>query len=161
MWSAACGETVGSLRQISSAQIDTIRTRCAARRPQSGMPGADRQSRASRAENAGHDRVCFGICATTGPSLDLTPPVSYAMHAHLIPSCYLERVAQTRTVHAGEPLRELAKRLRTPLYEPGGALAALSEARAKCKLHPPGPRAGRRCSNAPAPMSKGATGTCR
>src|SRR4029450_13490235 len=59
--------------------------------------------------------------------LDLTPPVSYAMHAHLIPSCYLERVAQMRTVHAGEPLRELAKRLRTPLYEPGGALAALSE----------------------------------
>jgi len=58
--------------------------------------------------------------------LDLTPPVSYAMHAHLIPSCYLERVAQMRTVHAGEPLRELAKRLRTPLYEPGGALAALS-----------------------------------
>jgi hypothetical protein len=60
--------------------------------------------------------------------LDLTPPVSYAIHAHLIPSCYLERVAQTRTVHAGEPLLELAKRLRTPLYEPGGALATLSEA---------------------------------
>jgi hypothetical protein len=60
--------------------------------------------------------------------LDLTPPVSYAMHAHRIPSCSLERVAQTRTVQAGEPLRELAKRLRTPLYEPGGALAALSEA---------------------------------
>src|SRR6266446_6408162 len=33
-----------------------------------------------------------------------------------------------RTVQAGESLRELAKRLRTPLYEPGGALAALSEA---------------------------------
>ena len=60
--------------------------------------------------------------------LDLTPPVSYALHAHLIPSFYLERVAQTRTVHAGEPLRELAERLRTPLFEPGGALAALSEA---------------------------------
>ncbi len=55
------------------------------------------------------------------------------MHAHLIPSCYLERVAQTRTVHAGEPLRELAERLRTPLYEPGGALAALSEAE-QCAL---------------------------
>jgi hypothetical protein len=60
--------------------------------------------------------------------LHVTPPVSYALHAHLIPSCYLERVAQTRTVQAGEPLRELAARLRTPLYEPGGALAALSEA---------------------------------
>ena len=59
--------------------------------------------------------------------LDLTPPVSYALHAHLIPSFYLERVAQSRTVSAGEPLRELAARLRTPLFEPGGVLAALSE----------------------------------
>src|SRR5260370_17558897 len=49
------------------------------------------------------------------------------MHAPLIPSCSLERVAQARTVHAGEPLRELAKRLRMPLYKPGGALAALRE----------------------------------
>ena len=57
--------------------------------------------------------------------LDLTPPVSYALHAHLIPSFYLDRVAQSRTVHAGEPLRELAERLRTPLFEPGGALAEL------------------------------------
>jgi hypothetical protein len=60
--------------------------------------------------------------------LHVTPPVSYALHAHLIPSCYLERVAQTRTVQAGAPLRELAERLRMPLYAPGGALAALSEA---------------------------------
>ena len=67
--------------------------------------------------------------------LDLTPPVSYAMHAHLIPACYLERVAQTRTVHAGEPLRELAERLRTPLYEPGGALTTLSEAEQSVLQH--------------------------
>jgi Family of unknown function (DUF6399)/helix-turn-helix, Psq domain len=60
--------------------------------------------------------------------LDLTPLGSYAMHAHLMPSFYLERVAQTRTVSAGEPLRELAERLRTPLFEPGGAFAELSEA---------------------------------
>jgi Family of unknown function (DUF6399) len=59
--------------------------------------------------------------------LDLTPPVSYALHAHLIPSCYLERVAQSRTVHAGAPLRALAERLRAPLFEPGGVLAGLSE----------------------------------
>jgi hypothetical protein len=58
--------------------------------------------------------------------LDLTPPVSYALHAPRIPSFYLERVAQSRTVHAGEPLRELAERLRTPLCEPGGALAEVS-----------------------------------
>jgi hypothetical protein len=52
--------------------------------------------------------------------LDLTQVESYAMHAHLIPSYYLERVASTRTVTQGAPLRELAKRLRTPLFEPGG-----------------------------------------
>jgi hypothetical protein len=59
--------------------------------------------------------------------LDVTPLGSYAMHAHLLPACYLERVAQTRPVSAGEPLRELAERLRPPLFEPGGAFAELSE----------------------------------
>jgi len=58
--------------------------------------------------------------------LDLAPPASYAMHAHLIPSYYLERVASTKTVTAGEPLRTLAQRLRTPLFEPDGAFGALS-----------------------------------
>jgi hypothetical protein len=58
--------------------------------------------------------------------LDLTPPVSFAMHAKLIPSYYLDRVAQTRSVSAGEPLRELAEQLRAPLFEPGGVLCALS-----------------------------------
>jgi uncharacterized protein DUF6399 len=58
--------------------------------------------------------------------LDLAPPVSYTMHAHLIPSYYLERVASTRTVTQGEPLRALAERLRTPLFEPGGALSHLN-----------------------------------
>ena len=58
--------------------------------------------------------------------LDLTPPASFAMHAKLIPSYYLDRVAQTRSVSDGEPLRELAERLRAPLFEPGGVLSALS-----------------------------------
>jgi hypothetical protein len=58
--------------------------------------------------------------------LDLTPPASFAMHAKLIPSYYLERVAQTRTVRDGEPLRDLAERLRAPLFEPGGPLSTLS-----------------------------------
>jgi hypothetical protein len=60
--------------------------------------------------------------------LDLAQPESYAMHAHLIPSYYLDRVASTRTVTQGEPLRELAERLRTPLFEPGGSLSALPPA---------------------------------
>jgi len=66
--------------------------------------------------------------------LDLTPPVSFAMHAKLIPSFYLDRVAQTRTVSDGEPLRELAERLRAPLFEPGGALSELSP-EAQDELH--------------------------
>ena len=56
---------------------------------------------------------------------DVTPPVSYALHAPLMPSCYLERVAQSRTGHAGAPLRALAERRRAPLFEPGGVLAGL------------------------------------
>ena len=56
---------------------------------------------------------------------DLTQPISFAMHAKLIPSSYLDRVAQTRTVEGAEPLRQLARRLRTPLFEPGGALSEL------------------------------------
>jgi hypothetical protein len=58
--------------------------------------------------------------------LDLAPSVADGPHAHLIPACYLERVAQSRTVRGGEPLRELAQRLRAPLFEPGGRLAELS-----------------------------------
>ena len=58
--------------------------------------------------------------------LDVTPPVSFAMHAKLIPAYYLDRVAGTRSVSDGEPLRELAERLRAPLFEPGGVLNALS-----------------------------------
>ena len=58
--------------------------------------------------------------------LDLTPPASFAMHAPLIPSYYLDRVAHTRPVRDGEPLRELAERLRAPLFEPGGVLSEWS-----------------------------------
>jgi Family of unknown function (DUF6399) len=58
--------------------------------------------------------------------LDWTPPVSFAMHAKLMPSYDLERVAPTRSVSDGAPLRELAERLRAPLFAPGGVLCALS-----------------------------------
>lgn len=66
--------------------------------------------------------------------LDLPPPVSFAMHAKLIPSYYLDRVAQRRNVSDGAPLRELAERLRTPLFELGGALSELSP-EAQHQLH--------------------------
>jgi Family of unknown function (DUF6399) len=58
--------------------------------------------------------------------LDVTPPVSFVMHAKLIPSYSLDRVAQTRSVSDGEPLRELAERLRASLFAPGGVFSALS-----------------------------------
>jgi hypothetical protein len=58
--------------------------------------------------------------------LALAPSQSFAMHARLIPSYYLDRVASTRTVAAGEPLRVLAERLRTPLFVPGGAFGEFS-----------------------------------
>src|SRR5262249_2524669 len=58
--------------------------------------------------------------------LALASPQSFAMHAHLIPSYYLERVASARTVGEGEPLRALAERLRAALFEPDGALGVLS-----------------------------------
>jgi hypothetical protein len=58
--------------------------------------------------------------------LDLTPPASFAMHAKLMPADDLDRVAQTRSVSDGEALRELAERLRTPLFEPRGPLSQMS-----------------------------------
>ena len=59
-------------------------------------------------------------------ALELAPPQSFAMHAHLIPSYYLERVAATKLVRAGAPLRALAERIRTSLFEPGGMLSELN-----------------------------------
>jgi hypothetical protein len=58
--------------------------------------------------------------------LELKPPLSFAMHAKLIPSYYLERVAERRSDRDGAPLRDLAEQLRTPLFAPGGALSTLS-----------------------------------
>src|SRR5262245_55090499 len=67
-----------------------------------------------------------GYVRQQGCQLDLAQPASYAMHAYLIPSYSLERVAATRTVPQGEPLRARAERLRTPLFAPGGALSHLT-----------------------------------
>jgi len=67
-----------------------------------------------------------GYVAQQVAQLDLAPPISFAMHAKLIPSYYLDRVARTRSVEGGEALRELAEQLRASLVEPGGILWALS-----------------------------------
>ena len=58
--------------------------------------------------------------------LELAQPVSYAMHAHLIPSYYRDRVAATKTLRAGQARRALADDLRPPLFAPGGVLSTCS-----------------------------------
>jgi hypothetical protein len=75
-----------------------------------------------------------GDVAQQVAQLAVTPPVSFAMHAKLIPSYYLDRVAGTRSVSDGEPLRALAERLRAPLCAPGGVLSTLSPG-AQDRLH--------------------------
>jgi len=116
------------------AQIDTIRS--VAQHEGLSQACLERIEKAERVVPKMQATIAFvsGYVRQQVRQLDLTPPVSYALHAHLIPSCYLERVAQTRPVSAGEPLRELAERLRLALFEAGGALAELSEAE-QSQLH--------------------------
>ena len=108
------------------AQIETIRT--VAQHEHLSQSSLDRIDKAERVVPKMQATIEFvsGYVNQQIAQLDLTPPVSFAMHAKLIPSYYLDRVAQTRTVSEGEPLRQLAERLRTPLFEPGGALSQLS-----------------------------------
>jgi hypothetical protein len=107
-------------------QIDTIRT--IALHEQLSQSRLDRIDKAERVVPKMQATLEFvsGYVGQQVNQLDLTPPVSFAMHAKLIPSYYLDRVAQTRTVESGESLRKLAHRLRTPLFESGGALSELS-----------------------------------
>jgi len=116
------------------AQIDTIRS--VAQHEGLSQACLERIDKAERVVPKMQATIAFvsGYVRQQVRQLDLTPPVSYALHAHLIPSCYLERVAQTRPVSAGEPLRALAERLRSALFESGGALAELSEAE-QSQLH--------------------------
>jgi hypothetical protein len=108
-------------------QIDTVRT--VAQHEGLSQTCLERIEKAERVLPKMQATIEFvsGYVRQQVSQLHLTPPVSYALHAHLIPAFSRERVAQTRTVYAGEPLRELAERLRMPLCEPGGALAELSE----------------------------------
>jgi len=108
------------------AQIDTLRPMA----QQAGLRETCR-ARIEQAERVGPNMQATIECVSgyVRPQvreLDLVSPASYAMHAHLLPASYLERVASTRTVTAGEPLRALAERLRTPLCEPGGVLGECS-----------------------------------
>ena len=104
--------------------LDTIRT--IAQHERLSETCVERLEKAERVVPKMQATIAFvsGYVRQQVRQLDLAQPASYAMHAHLIPSYYLERVASTRTVTQGEPLRALAERLRTPLFESGGALVA-------------------------------------
>jgi DNA-binding XRE family transcriptional regulator len=108
------------------AQIDTVRT--VAQHEGLSQTCLERIEKAERVLPKMQATIAFvsGYVRQQVHQLDLAQPMSYAMHAPLIPSFYLERVARTRTVSAGEPLRQRAERLRTPLFAPGGAFAELS-----------------------------------
>src|SRR5262249_12062587 len=107
-------------------QIDTVRTIA----QQEGLSEAclARLAKAERVVPKMQATIEFvsGYVRQQVRQLDLAPPASYAMHAHLIPSYYLERVAATRTRTAGEPLHALAERLRTPLFKPDGVFGTLN-----------------------------------
>lgn len=107
-------------------QIDTIRT--IAQHGNLSQRCLDRIDKAERVVPKMQATIEFvsGYVRQQVDQLNLAQPVSYAMHAHLIPSFYLERVAQSGAVSRGKPLRELAIRLRTPLFEPGGTLSQLT-----------------------------------
>ena len=107
-------------------QMQTIRT--IAQHERLSQSSLDRIEKAQRVVPKMQATIQFvsGYVRQQVTQLDLMPPASYAMQAQLIPSYYLDRVAQTRTITDGEPLRELAECLRAPLFEPGGALSQLS-----------------------------------
>jgi Family of unknown function (DUF6399) len=110
------------------AQIDTIRTLAQQERlSETCMDRIEKAERVVPKMQATIDFVSTYVRQQVR-QLDLTPPESYAMHAHLLPSSYLVRVAATKTMREGQPLRELAHRIRTPLFEPGGVFSALSPA---------------------------------
>ncbi len=59
---------------------------------------------------------------------------TFAIHAKLIPACYLERVAGKGSKKDGAPLRSTADGLVTPLFAPGGVFFGLDPA-ARRQLH--------------------------
>jgi hypothetical protein len=107
-------------------QMETIRT--VAQHEQLSQRCLERIDKAERVVPKMQATIEFvsGYLRQQVTQLELAQPVSYAIHAQLIPSFYLERLAQRRVVRHGKPLRELARHLRTPLFEPGGPFSPLS-----------------------------------
>jgi hypothetical protein len=108
------------------AQIDTIRT--IAQQDGRSQGALDRIEKAERVIPKMQATIEFGsgYVGQQVKQLGLAQPASYAMHAHLIPSYSLERVASTKPLTEGQPLRELADRLRAPLFASGGVFSERS-----------------------------------
>jgi Family of unknown function (DUF6399) len=106
--------------------IDTIRT--IAQQEYLSETSLERLAKAERVVSKMQATIEFvsGYVRQQVKQLDLAPPQSCAMHAHLPPSYYLNRVASTRAVREVMPLRALAERLRAPLFASDGALGELS-----------------------------------
>jgi hypothetical protein len=108
------------------AQIDTIRT--IAQQENLSQACLERIEKAERVVPKMQATVEFvsNYVRQQVRALDLAQPMAYAMHAHLIPSYYLDRVAATKTLSTGQALRALADRIRPPLFEADGALGELN-----------------------------------
>jgi len=106
--------------------MDEVRT--VAQQEGLSQSGLERIEKAARVGPKMQATIAFvsGYVAQQVAQLDLTPPVSFVMHAKLMPSSDLDRVAQARPGSDGKPLRQRAEQLRAPLWEPGGVLSALS-----------------------------------
>lgn len=107
-------------------QIETMRT--VAQQEPLSQSSLDRMDKAERVVPKRQATIEF-VSRYVGQQLqqlDLSQAASFAMHARLIPSYDLDRVAQTRTVKDGEALRQLARHLRMPVFGPGGALSEVS-----------------------------------
>ena len=108
--SAACVETANSWPLDLQAHLEQIRA--IAQHEGFSQTCLERIEKAERVVPKMQATIEFvsGYVGQQINQLDLQQPASFAMHAKLIPSFYLDRVAQTRTVSDGQPLRELAAR---------------------------------------------------
>jgi hypothetical protein len=100
LWQSCCD-------RIDKAQRVVPKMQATNETPHSKLQGIRRKRRLSATQQAAGNRTLQGIDFVSGSGrdqvrgLDLAPSGAYALHAHLMPACSLERVAQTRTVKCG------------------------------------------------------------
>jgi hypothetical protein len=140
-------------------QIDTIRT--IAQHEHLSQSRLDRIETAERVVPKMQATIEF-VSSSVGQQvnpLGLTQPAFFAMHAKLIPSSSLDRVAHTRTVSDGKPLRNWLTVFARPcssLVGPG--VNCVLRSRGTCTNRP---EISLRFSSARVPMLQGETALCR